>query len=71
MCTVCGCGDTVTVDGKPMTHDEAHRLGLRVAGHVPAFSTADAMIAAGFDEITHVNQLMLGWVLWAIDAIRR
>ena len=42
---------------------EAHRLGLKVAGHVPAFSTADAMIAAGFDEITHVNQLMLGWVL--------
>lgn len=42
---------------------EAHRLGLRVAGHVPAFSSADAMIAAGFNEITHVNQLMLGWVL--------
>ena len=42
---------------------EAHRLGLRVAGHVPAFSTADAMIDAGFDEITHANQLMLGWVL--------
>ncbi len=42
---------------------EAHRLGLRVAGHVPAFSTANAMIEAGFDEITHANQLMLGWVL--------
>jgi imidazolonepropionase-like amidohydrolase len=42
---------------------EAHRLGMRVAGHVPAFSTANAMIEAGFDEITHANQLMLGWVL--------
>lgn len=42
---------------------EAHRLGLRVAGHVPAFSTANAMIEAGFNEITHANQLMLGWVL--------
>lgn len=42
---------------------EAHRLGLRVAGHVPAFSTANAMIEAGFDEITHANQLLLGWVL--------
>ncbi len=41
----------------------AHDLGMRVAGHVPAFSSADAMIDAGFDEITHVNQLMLGWVL--------
>lgn len=42
---------------------EAHRLGMRVAGHIPAFSSADAMIAAGYDEVTHVNQLMLGWVL--------
>ncbi len=42
---------------------EAHRLGLRVAGHVPAFSTANEMIEAGFDEITHANQLLLGWVL--------
>ena len=42
---------------------EAHRLGLRVAGHVPAFSNADAMIDAGFDELTHINQIMLGWVL--------
>lgn len=42
---------------------EAHKLGMRVAGHVPAFSSADAMIEAGFDEITHANQLMLQWVL--------
>lgn len=42
---------------------EAHKLGLRVAGHVPAFANADAMIAAGYDELTHINQIMLGWVL--------
>ena len=42
---------------------EAHRLGMRVAGHVPAFSSADAVIAAGYDELTHINQFMLGWVL--------
>jgi len=47
----------------PAVIAEAHRLGMRVAGHIPAFSSADAMIEAGFDEITHVNQLMLGWVL--------
>lgn len=47
----------------PAIVNQAHQLGLRVAGHVPAFSNADAMIAAGFDEITHVNQLLLGWVL--------
>lgn len=43
--------------------DEAHSLDMRVAGHVPAFSSANDMINAGFDEITHANQLMLGWVL--------
>jgi imidazolonepropionase-like amidohydrolase len=47
----------------PAIVKEAHRLGMRVAGHVPAFSDADAMIEAGYDEITHINQFMLGWVL--------
>ncbi len=42
---------------------EAHRLGLRVSGHVPAFTSADAMIAAGYDELTHINQLSLGWII--------
>jgi imidazolonepropionase-like amidohydrolase len=42
---------------------EAHRRGLRIVGHVPAFSTADAMIASGYDEVTHLNQLVLQYVL--------
>jgi imidazolonepropionase-like amidohydrolase len=49
---------------------EAHRLGMRVAGHVPAFATADDVIAAGYDEITHANQFMLGWVLKPGDDTR-
>ncbi len=47
----------------PAMTAEAHRLGLRVAGHVPAFSTADEMMAAGYDEMTHINQYMIGWVI--------
>jgi imidazolonepropionase-like amidohydrolase len=47
----------------PAMVKEAHRLGMRVAGHVPAFATADQMIAAGYDEMTHINQFMLGWVM--------
>jgi hypothetical protein len=30
---------------------------------VPAFTTPDRMIEDGYDEITHVNQLMLGWLI--------
>jgi hypothetical protein len=41
----------------------AHELGLRVVGHVPAFMTPDRAIEDGYDEITHINQLMLGWLL--------
>ena len=47
----------------PAMVTEAHALGMRVAGHVPAFSNADAMITAGYDEMTHINQFMLGWVI--------
>ena len=47
----------------PALIKEAKSLGMRVTGHVPAFTNADAMIAAGYDEMTHINQVMLGWVL--------
>ncbi|MCB6176687.1 hydrogenase nickel incorporation protein HypB [Rhodobacter sp. Har01] len=39
MCTVCGCSDTVTADGRVISHDEAHRLGLPHS-HAPAFQPA-------------------------------
>ena len=47
----------------PAVAAEAHRRGLGVTGHVPAFTTPDAMIRAGYDEIAHINQLMLGWLI--------
>jgi hypothetical protein len=42
---------------------EAHRLGLRVHGHVPAFMTSERAIRDGYDEISHVNQLLLGLLI--------
>lgn len=54
----------------PAMVKEAHALGLRVAGHIPAFTTTDAMLEAGYDEITHSNQLMLNWVLKEGDDTR-
>ena len=55
--------NSMNPDWVPAMVAEAHANGLKVAGHVPAFSNADAMIAAGYDEMTHINQVMLGWVL--------
>jgi hypothetical protein len=47
----------------PAIVKKAHDQGLFVTGHVPAFSNANAMLRAGYDEMTHINQTMLGWVL--------
>ena len=41
----------------------AHSLGLRVAGHVPAFLRAEDAVHAGFDELTHINQVMLNFLV--------
>jgi len=54
----------------PAMTKEAHLLGMRVAGHIPAFSNADAMIEAGYDEITHINQFALGWVILPTEDTR-
>ncbi len=54
----------------PAMVKEAHRLGLKVVGHIPAFTNADAMIEAGFDEIIHINQFMLGWVIQPTEDTR-
>jgi hypothetical protein len=51
---------------KPLA-DEAHRLGLRVCGHIPAFMTATTAIQNGYDEITHLNMLALNFFGDTID----
>ncbi len=38
---------------------EAHRLGLHVHGHVPAGMRPLDAVRAGYDEITHINFIMM------------
>jgi hypothetical protein len=49
---------------------EAHSHKLKIFGHIPAFATADQMLAAGFDEMTHISQFMLQWVTTPTDDTR-
>ena len=42
--------------------EEAHRRGLRLSGHVPAFMTAAQAVTQGYDEIQHVNMLLLNFM---------
>ncbi len=40
----------------------AHQRGLRVSGHIPAGLRAEQALDAGYDEIQHINQLMLNFL---------
>jgi len=52
---------SVTPDLVPAIIDEAHKNGLRVSGHIPAQMTADQCVRLGFDEIQHMNFLVLNF----------
>jgi len=46
----------------PAIIDEAHKNGLRVSGHIPAEMTAAQCVKLGYDEIQHVNFLILNFM---------
>jgi len=41
----------------------AHAKGMRVSGHVPAFMRAEDVMEHGYDEIQHINQVMLNFLV--------
>ena len=45
----------------PQTTAYAHHRGLRVSGHVPAFLRAQDVVEQGYDEIQHINQVLLNF----------
>lgn len=45
----------------PAIIDEAHKAGLRVSGHIPAYMTASQCVKLGYDEIQHINFLILNF----------
>jgi imidazolonepropionase-like amidohydrolase len=52
---------SVKPDLVPVIIDEAHKNGLRVSGHIPAEMTASKCVELGYDEIQHVNFLILNF----------
>jgi imidazolonepropionase-like amidohydrolase len=53
-----------SVDPKlvPAIVAEAHRLGLRVSGHIPNGMNVEQAVREGFDEVQHVNFLFLDFI---------
>jgi len=46
----------------PIVAARAHELGLRVSGHVPAFTNARQFVLDGADEIQHLNFIVLNFL---------
>ena len=55
---------------KPLI-DEAKKHDMRVCGHIPAYMTAEQAIRAGYDEVTHMNMLVLNFFGDTIDTRSR
>jgi hypothetical protein len=41
----------------------AHSRGLRVSGHIPVFLRAQDAVEQGYDEIQHINQVLLNFLV--------
>lgn len=41
----------------------AHMRGMRVSGHIPVFLRAEDAVNAGYDEIQHINQVLLNFLV--------
>jgi len=47
----------------PEVTEYAHARGMRVSGHIPAFLRAQDAVLAGYDEIQHINQVLLNFLV--------
>ncbi len=54
----------------PVIAAEAHRSGLRVSGHVPAFMTMQQAVAQGYDEVQHANFWFLNFLFDTVPDTR-
>jgi len=47
----------------PAITEYAHARGMRVSGHIPAFMRAEQAVLGGYDEIQHINQVLLNFLV--------
>jgi imidazolonepropionase-like amidohydrolase len=46
---------------------QAHKRGLKVVGHVPSYMTAEKAVNDGYDQIIHLNMIMLNFLGDTLD----
>lgn len=54
----------------PVIAAEAHRNGMRVSGHVPAFMTMQQAVEQGYDEVQHANFWFLNFLFDTVKDTR-
>ena len=54
----------------PVIAAEAHRDGMRVSGHVPAFMTMQQAVEQGYDEVQHANFWFLNFLFDTVKDTR-
>ena len=58
---------SIPVDWVKPLAAEAHKRGMKVCGHIPSFMTAERAVMDGYDQIIHLNMIMLNFMGDTID----
>lgn len=58
---------SIPVDWVKPLAAEAHKRGLKVVGHIPSFMTAERAVNDGYDQIIHLNMIMLNFMGDTVD----
>ncbi|MBS1978785.1 MAG: amidohydrolase family protein [Bacteroidetes bacterium] len=58
---------SIPVDWVKPLAEEAHKRGLKVCGHIPSGMSASRAVNDGYDQIIHMNMIMLNFMGDSID----
>ncbi|HMJ70067.1 MAG TPA: amidohydrolase family protein [Cyclobacteriaceae bacterium] len=58
---------SIPVDWVKPLAERAHQKNLKVVGHIPSFMTAERAVRDGYDQIIHMNMIMLNFLGDSID----
>lgn len=58
---------SIPVDWVKPLAERAHQKNLKVVGHIPSFMTAERAVKDGYDQIIHMNMVMLNFLGDTLD----
>lgn len=58
---------SIPVDWVKPLAERAHQKNIKVVGHIPSFMTAERAVRDGYDQIIHMNMIMLNFLGDSLD----